>query len=250
MASLKKTENTNSDTTYMKYTEKNRLGDIISEHYQLLFLMSRFGISLGFGDKTVKEVCEEKCVNCDTFLSVINFVTNGDTNISNVSASAMVSFLRLSHDYYLNFFFPQLRTKLIEAVNGVDTKLVKLIIAFFDSYVKGVAKHLLFEDQVVFTYVENLCQGKIIDETFHLTQYTRKHEQIDGMLLELKNIIIKYIPDNGKANELNAVLFDIYSCEADLKSHCEIEDNIFVPVVTALEAQVKASKEAKRNEAL
>ena len=34
------------------------MGDLICENYALLQVMSRFGISLGFGDKSVQEVCD------------------------------------------------------------------------------------------------------------------------------------------------------------------------------------------------
>ena len=48
--------------------------DLISDNYSLLQVMSRFGLSLGFGDKTVKEVCELNGVDCRTFLIVVNFM--------------------------------------------------------------------------------------------------------------------------------------------------------------------------------
>ena len=48
--------------------------DLIGDNYSLLQVMSRFGLSLGFGDKTVKEVCEMNNVDCQTFLVVVNFM--------------------------------------------------------------------------------------------------------------------------------------------------------------------------------
>lgn len=41
-----------------KYKPTDKMIDLISDNYSLLQVMSRFGLSLGFGDKTVKEVCE------------------------------------------------------------------------------------------------------------------------------------------------------------------------------------------------
>lgn len=51
--------------------------DLIGDNYSLLQVMSRFGLSLGFGDKTVKEVCEMNNVDCQTFLVVVNFMAEG-----------------------------------------------------------------------------------------------------------------------------------------------------------------------------
>lgn len=38
---------------------------------------------------------------------------------------------------------------------------------------------------------------------------------------------------------LNAVLFDIYNCEQDLATHCDVEDYLLVPAVSALERRVQ-----------
>jgi regulator of cell morphogenesis and NO signaling len=95
-----------------------------------------------------------------------------------------------------------------------------------------------YEDMNVFTYVENLMAGR---ETggFRISQFARRHDQIDATLTELKNIIIKYYPAKGNNHLLNAVLFDIFSCEQDLASHCRVEDYLFVPAVLRLEKEGK-----------
>jgi regulator of cell morphogenesis and NO signaling len=90
----------------------------------------------------------------------------------------------------------------------------------------------------VFTYVENLVAGNR-ESGFRISQFARRHDQIDAKLKELKNIIIKYYPAGGNDYLLNAVLFDIFSCEQDLASHCRVEDYLFVPAVLRLEKEVK-----------
>ena len=50
-----------------KYKPTDKMIDLISDNYSLLQVMSRFGLSLGFGDKTVKEVCEMNGVDLPYF---------------------------------------------------------------------------------------------------------------------------------------------------------------------------------------
>ena len=94
-----------------------------------------------------------------------------------------------------------------------------------------------YEDQYVFTYVENLLKG-YKDENYNINMFVSHHDHIDEKLTELKNSIIKYYPDNKKAYMMNAVLFDIFNCEKDLVSHNEVEDYLFVPAVLQLEEEV------------
>ena len=57
-----------------KYTLTDKMSYLICDNYTLLQVMSRFDLSLGFGDKTVQEVCRENGVDCRTFLAVVNFM--------------------------------------------------------------------------------------------------------------------------------------------------------------------------------
>ena len=129
--------------------------------------------------------------------------------------------------------------KLTQAIDYSSKNEVSyLIMKFFDAYVEEVKKHMDYEDKHVFKYVEILIDGRK-DENFHITRYARHHDQIELKIKELKNIIIKYYPANVSNNLLNAVLFDIFSCEEDLVAHCEIEDYLFVPAVRRLEKEVQ-----------
>ena len=73
--------------------------DLISDNYSMLQGLGAFGIRLGFGDKTVKEVCQEQNVDCHSFLTVVNFLINGyapkETD-EKMSVSTLLAYLRAS----------------------------------------------------------------------------------------------------------------------------------------------------------
>ena len=83
-----------------------------------------------------------------------------------------------------------------------------------------------------------LCSGCVC-HNYDIATFASKHNQIESKLTELKNIIIKYYPEKENNNKLNAVLFDIFNCEHDLASHCQVEDYMFVPAVAQLERRMK-----------
>jgi regulator of cell morphogenesis and NO signaling len=58
------------------------MSDIICDNYSLLQVMSRFELPLGFGDRTVEEVCKAHQVDCQTFLVVLNFINKGTSRTS------------------------------------------------------------------------------------------------------------------------------------------------------------------------
>ena len=98
-----------------------------------------------------------------------------------------------------------------------------------------------YEDQNVFTYVDNLLKGNP-DLSFNISTYATSHNRLDTKLTELKNIIIKYLKTNGDNDHTNSMLFDIFACIQDLDSHCRVEDCIFVPAVFNLEKELKLNE--------
>ena len=219
------------------YGGDDRMCDLVCDRYSVLQVMSRFGIALGFGDKTIAEVCTDNKVDTATFLAVVNLLMNfgnGEELAEEVSVRALTDYLHNSHGYFLDFRLPAIRRKLIEAVDCSQSDVSFAILRFFDEYAAEVQRHMAYEEQTVFPYVESLLAGEK-NTTYSMEIFRRQHDQVDAKLRELKNIIIKYYP-SGSTNELNGVLFDIFTCERELASHNAVEDEIFIPAVERLAA--------------
>ena len=54
------------------YEANDKLISLIKDNYNVLQSLGCFGINLGFGDKTVSQVCDEQNVDTHTFITIIN----------------------------------------------------------------------------------------------------------------------------------------------------------------------------------
>lgn len=227
-----------------KYEPADKMIDIISDNYNLLQVMCRFGISLGFGDNTVENICKQNKVDCYTFLSVVNYMASDyhqmDEDMNKMSIPTLLKYLKSSHDYYLNFELPFIQRELEEALDK-SSDLAKLIMRFFGEYMKEIKKHMLYEEKNVFPYVDTLLNNKILPN-YDIEIFSKHHGQADLKLIELKNVILKYLPaDNHRNNQLIATLYDIYANEEWIKAHGLVEDNIFIPAIRNLERSIKSN---------
>jgi len=227
-----------------KYKANDKMSDLVCDDYSILVVISRFGIALGFGDRTVAEVCRHYGVDTPTFLAVINMMLDGERpapeDCGTISIPCFLQYLHRSHEYFLDFRLPSIRRKLLEALGEGRRDLFESIRSFFDGYAAEVRKHMQYEEQTVFPYVCELLEGRG-SNTYEIDMFHRQHSQIEAKITELKNILIKYYP--GDQNyELNSALFDIFLCESDLASHNYVENNLFIPVVAALEAKVREKR--------
>ena len=230
-----------------KYHELDPMSDVISDDYRMLQMLGRFGITLGFGNQTVGETCKAAGVDVTTFLTVVNYVKDAahahiNEMVEQISLPCLMRYLKNSHTYFVDFRLPNIRRKLLEAIDcSSSNQIALLILKFYDEYAAEVARHMKYEDSHVHPFVENLLNGKVGAESFDtvVRQHEDNHASLEKSIAELKNIIIKYYPNDNAAQLMGEVLMDIFMTEEDLLTHCHMEDTLFAECVRRLEFQVR-----------
>ena len=231
-----------------QYEADDKMITLIRDNYDLLQALGSFGISLGFGDETVRETCDDNDVDTYTFLAVVNFTINGYGDYENdeqLSVPTLLHYLDASHKYYLDFQLPFIRQELEDSLN-TDQSLGRLIMRFYDEYAHEIRRHMTYEQRTLFPYVEALIDGKA-PTGYSIETFSKHHKEADKKLRELKLLIIKYLPQDGlHNNKLTATLHDIYDNEEWLRQHAMVEDRIFVPAIRRLE-QLSRQNDVARN---
>ncbi|MBQ2128738.1 MAG: helix-turn-helix transcriptional regulator [Prevotella sp.] len=229
------------------YEANDKMISLIKDNYSLLQSLGSFGINLGFGDKTVRETCEDNNVDTYTFLAVVNFTMNGYSNFENdeqLSVPTLMHYLEASHAYFLDFQLPFVRRELEESISTED-HLGRLILKFYDEYAHEIRRHMKYEEKTLFPYVHSLLDHHLM-EGYSIETFSKHHEGTDKKLREIKLMIIKYLPSNAHLNNmLTATLYDIYNNEEWLRLHAQVEDNIFVPAIRRLEEELKQNDVTK-----
>jgi len=225
------------------------MSDLIHDDYRLLQVISRFGVSLGFGDQSIDAACKASGVDTATFLAVVNFIqSEGHAPVEDlaeeVSVAELMRYLQRSHSYFIDFRLPAIRRKLIEAIDcSAKNQIAFLILKFYDEYAAEVQRHMDYENTHIHTYVQQLLDGKIPAGRDNYSVLAHQHQDNHASLTksshELKSIIIKYYPSDSDTQRLADTLMDIYIMEEDLFSHCHLEDTLFAEAVHLLEVEVK-----------
>lgn len=215
---------------------------LVNDNFNILPILSRFAIPLGFGTKNIGEVCDDAGIDTNTFLLIVNFILSGKINTADNSittAVGIVDFLHNSHDYFLGYKFPHIRSNLLAALDTGHSDINPAIISFFDEYVSQVKKHFDYEEHNVWPYIRALKSGNRAT-TYNIDIFKKHHDEIGEKLSDLKNIILRYYT-TSMPNKMYDALVDIYDCEKDLNSHHDIENHILVPMITAIESSQEKS---------
>lgn len=218
--------------------------ELIRDNTLLLPAISRFDIAFGFGDHPVWQVCRDNGVDTNTFICVCNLLSGYTYDSSTISLPSLMGYLKRAHTSFLDVALPKIRHRLIEAINYSDTNEVALLlIKFFDNYVVEVKRHMDYENDVIFRYVDRLLAGEV-DENFSICRFSVNHGPMAATLNELKDIFIYHYKQKENAR-LSAALFDIIVCERDMMSHFDVENNLFLPAVESLEARLRSIIDAR-----
>lgn len=229
------------------FNADDELSWIIRQNYLLLPVINRFGLSLGFGDKRVQEICDEKGLSTVFFLAIINTYHNPDyfpaEALLSSSPLLIVDYLEKTHAYYLDQSIPKIENllnALLQDCLGKCTEL-NMIKTFYRKYREELLIHISHEEDKVFPYVRGLYEflekshEKGRYSRYSISQFEKEHTNIDEKLNDLKNLILKYLKPVYNQNICNEFLFALFQLEQDLKDHARIEDKILVPKVLEME---------------
>lgn len=221
------------------FSSESRLSDLITAHPSLLTLLTRLGISLGFGDRSIQDVCEESGVDTAFFLLICNVYTFNNyvpstAAILGTDMTGLVPYLERSHKYYVDKRLPHIESHLDAIAQKLNGRIGQVFICFFKEYKCEVVDHFVHEEKDVFPHIRALMNGER-DSTYRIGEFVRTHSDIEGKLDDLLNIVFKYLPPQVDDDNVLDVVYDILRLSEDLKKHTFIEERIMVPMVMHLE---------------
>ena len=211
--------------SHTPFTAAMKLSDVLFENRNLLLLLPRFGIPVGFGEKTIGQICAEQGVSTDLFLYVCNAYcyegfSASDSNVAADELPAFLRYLRASHHYYIDERLPHIARHLNDVARKAGSPYGDSLRKFFEDYKKEVEDHFTFEEEHIFpTAVKDIARSK--------KDFMSAHDSIEEKLSDLTQIIFKYLPENISSEEIIELTFDIFQLAEDLDRHTVLEEAVF-----------------------
>lgn len=210
-----------------------KMADMIASNYDLILMLPRFGIPLGFGEKSVKEVCRERGVDENFFLTVCNIYSfddyrPDDEEVAAIDHRLVVEHLQASHRYYIEERLPHMQHHLDHVAESAGDQSSAVLKKYFADYCREVRDHVRREERNLANMVSNLADGEPLSKAVS-ENYVKSHDNIKDKLSDLTQIIYKYIPGERLNEEMMELVFDIMQLSRDLEKHAMIEELLLMP---------------------
>lgn len=235
------------------FTTKMKLAEVIQSDFNTLNVVNRFGIKLGFGEKTVGMVCNDYGINPDFFLEILNAYHNPNyfpqKHLQEFSVGEIVEYLRKTHRSYIDEdipFIEQLMNKMLEGCTHPTE--IKPVLNFFNNYKTELFKHLNWEDEKIFPYtldVENAyTTGKnkesvrLAIQQYSMANFLDEHDDIESKLYDINTLFIKYVPPVSNQELCVRILKEFSLLQKDINNHARIEEKVLAPKVIEMEKAI------------
>jgi regulator of cell morphogenesis and NO signaling len=221
------------------FFEKMKMADLVLTNYRLLYVFPCFGVGLGFGERTVKQICEQHGISSSLFLLVCNIHTFDDyvpdsDALAAIPLADLTEYLRASHKEYLERRLPKIIDRILDLVDSCHIRHGEILARVCEKYRLEVVAHFDYEEQTVFPYITTLLDGHKPDR-YKIKEYESNHGDLDAALSDLKNIVIKYFPETVTIDMSRDVLIDLFLFESDLAKHTILENRILISLVESIE---------------
>ena len=231
----------------------SHLADVVNANPGILSVLERLNIRLGFHEATIEDICKRYGLSENLVLSIFNIYNNSAyqpqaDSLSKEDMSRLIAYLQTSHEYYSRKSFPALHDKIHRLLKEGDQNNAKIINRFYDDYSDEMRHHFIFEENIVFPFLKDLLEKEEERAApFDLQLFAENHTNIEEKLSDLKNTILKYLPDSYSPSLRTEILKDIYSIEEDLKKHTAIEDKLLLPAISSLVHKNSSEKGGTNN---
>lgn len=221
----------------------DKVADVVNQNPQLILVLERLNIFLGVENKTIEEVANEKNMNAELLVLLLNMQQDENSvislQLSEQDIRTIINYLTVSHSYFTEELYPIITADINRMVGEHDLPAMQMLKRFFTEYRNEADAHFEYENLIAFPYMLSLLGDAPTKEAqlenYAIDIYRQHHDNIEEKVDDLMQLLIKYLPHDENHRIRRQIILNISQLDNDLKAHARIEDNVLIPAIEELE---------------
>src|SRR5690554_3985766 len=230
-----------------------KMAELVQLNFNVLAVIQRLQIHIGFKDKSVRTICEEQQMPVSFFMELVHWFLERENfpqeQLIKGDAKWLITYLHNTHQYYLHFQIPRIEKEIeyLEQLSGMPDNSVQLMLGFFREYIREFTEHIEDEENTTFPYIlalSDAIEGRMSRETFNtryknysIDKYLEHHSDIEEKVFDLQSILLKHLQPQISSIQFTNLILEISRLGNDLKDHTLLEENVLIPKVRQMERE-------------
>jgi regulator of cell morphogenesis and NO signaling len=222
------------------------VGEIVAEDYRAGQVFEQHGIDFCCGGNvTISVICRKKNIDPDVIRREIESIRNTSQeqklDYATWDLSSLADYIVAIHHIYIKENMVRIATYCdkIAEVHGTNHPEVIEIDKIFAKIVPPLAKHLEYEEKLIFPAIkrlETLVEGAEKTESFDLetlreglARLYREHEEVGDAIHRIRHLSRDFFIPGDACNTFVLTYRKLQEFEDDLHKHVHLENNILFP---------------------
>lgn len=227
------------------------IGSVVARYPVLAQAFERSGVDYCCGGKkTLHQVCQDKSLEPESFLTMLEqslAMANQEpcVDAGAMSLTALANHIEQTHHAYLRSELPRLdkMTRKVADVHGKEEPRLYQIRQTFLGLAEEMFSHMLKEEQILFPMIRKLEASATLP-AFHcgsvanpIRQMELEHDHAGAALEAIRKLTDDYVPPTWACNTYRAMLDSFSRLERDMHQHVHKENNVLFPRAIILETK-------------
>lgn len=221
-----------------------KLSDAIIGNPSIITVLNRFDIFLGVGDKTVEQACNERKLNTEFFLTILNTFANEEyfpeELLKHFDVKLIIGYLDSTNSYYQQFIIPNIERhfNLLLRNSEDDNSNLELLRNFFLEAKSELLGRINNDKTVLFKEILSLNEASLRNiDSREINFDNDTTDSIEDKIDDLVNMFVIHLTGKYDTNLCLAVLSAVMSLKKDLCQNDRIRNRILMPILRYLNSQ-------------
>lgn len=216
-------------------TNDTKLSDIVLHDPSVVTVYNRFGIRLGVGDLTVAKVCQEKGLDTEFFLTILNTYIYDDyfpeRIPASVSAATIVDYLSQTNAYYAQGQIPNIERhfSFLISRSPSENSNLGLMMKFFQEVKQQLLNRIDDDSRRWFPEVLAAEASAKIPQEIAINHADSTEDSVEDKLDDLINMFVIHLKGDYDADLARAVLLALVRLKKDIVQNNRIRERILRP---------------------
>lgn len=225
------------------------LSDLVQRRISLLPMLKRFGIRLGLGDATIERICMEHQIDPDFFLHILNSYLDpaylGRVRLVPRHTVLIADYLEVTNRDYLEAQIPNIEVHISSFIKRSlgGNPLLETLLPVVAELRSTIGERIRTDEEELLPRFRHLAQ-QLGEEISNITLEHRagrdsEVDRAEALVIDVMQVLIRHIRGDFNDNLLHGVLYSLSLLQSDLRSNNRLRQRIFVPMMAAMEAELK-----------